>query len=85
MSVETAMESAVERAADGHPMIHLVCCWPWRALCGERTTGKNLGIDYPEGPYDCLVCDDLAGTPCGIPGCRAWSAIRWRWRSWRSS
>lgn len=84
MSVETVTAPVAGRT-DEPDLVHLYCCRPWLAMCGERLTGKRLGWDYPDGPDDCVVCLDLQDEPCTFPGCRIWSGIRYWWRDRRSS
>lgn len=77
--VETQVQEALSGGAD---VIHLYCCRPDVAVCGEDLTG---GEDVPEDePGDrCIRClfIDEANLPCGAAFCR----LRSLWRSWRSS
>ena len=85
MSTEAAPSPVADRTDDGPDLIHMFCCRPWRALCGERVGGRSLGYFYPDTPDDCLVCDDLAQLPtCGVPGCQVWSSVRRWWGTRRS-
>jgi hypothetical protein len=68
-------------AEDGDQDIHIYCCNPDRALCGERLNGP-LVVDDEDSDDDCIVCHSLAemDVPCGALFCRLRSA----WRGWRS-
>lgn len=69
MSVEVAPDVALAPVDDDDDLIHTYCCDPSRSLCG--LTFDDDDIEWPEGSYpnDCVVCEDLAGSPCGFPGC----------------
>lgn len=67
----------VDRALRGDPaMVHLYCCDPDRAMCATDLSG---GQHMPLGtPAECVVCVDLAGSPCGAWLCRLRGWL-WRW------
>lgn len=60
--------------------VHVYCCRPEIALCGERLEGDFYD---DEEPPDCIRCEVIyeALVPCGAPLCRlrrAWRVLRGR-------
>jgi hypothetical protein len=73
------LPEAVDEVYDDQGDVHLYCCRPDVALCGEDLAD---GEDTDGEPADCIRCEVVAeaGVPCGAPFCR----LRQRWRDWRS-
>lgn len=60
---------------DSDDIVHLTCCSPDVAMCGEDVEGDKWVADEDDTP-ECLFCvfvcdNDL---PCTVPGC--WPVVR---------
>ena len=60
---------------DDETEIHLTCCRPDVALCGERLYGKEEDEDAPVDCADCVKLDE-ADARCGAMFCRTRQRIR---------
>ncbi len=84
MSVDVDTQPVgLDAEGDMPGLSHIVCCDPFRALCGEDLADYDwIG---PDDEIECVVCLDLWDqyVTCGKPFCRTrqWWRARWSRRA----